>query len=239
MRRGGGKETVKRKIDWLQFGQFLKMVVDLFTMLKTQFNKRKIGPEILEWLTGPGKEAFERDFLPTLSEEYLRFVERERQKTLSDKKPQPLIAEVDLDANPDKPFDGAILTKHLKQGKVRVEYRPDEDELYVGGKKVVLWLSKEQLAGGVVKGVVLQPEAERNNPINATLVDWLCNNQSFIPKRWQGRTWFFWGSEWCVSGGGRYVCCLYWDGTGWDRDYRWLDRNWYDGNPSTSLAPSS
>ena len=209
------------------------MIVDMFTTIKTEFNKRKIGPEILEWITGPGRQAFE-EFLSTLAEEYSRFVKRERQKAAP--RPVPLIAEVDLDADPVLPFDGAKLSKHQKQGKVRVEYRPDEDELYVNGKKIVPWLSKEQVAGSVIKGTILQQEAYKNNPLNATLADWLYGNQGFIPKKWQGRAWYFWSSEWCDFDGDRYVRCLDWGGSRWYRDFDWLEFVWIGSEPSASLA---
>ncbi len=222
---------MKRKIDWLQFGQFLAMVMELWITIKTVFKERKIGPEILEWTNGPGKQAF-REFLVTLAEEYRRFVERERQKL----KLVPLTAEVDLDIDPTLPFDGAKLKKHLKQGKVQVEYRSDKDELYINGKKVVPWLSTEQLAGGRVKGTVLVSETGRHNPLNATLADFLFDNQSFIPKGWQDRVWYFWGSEWSGSDRDRYVRYLCWRGARGGRDYDWLELDWSGNEPSASLA---
>jgi hypothetical protein len=45
-----------RKIDWKQFGQFLSMVVKLFTAVTDTFRAMKVGPEILEWVTGPGEK---------------------------------------------------------------------------------------------------------------------------------------------------------------------------------------
>lgn len=233
MRRGGGKETVKRTIDWLQFGQFLKLVVELFTTVRNEFKRYNIGPEILEWLNGAGKEFFSGQ-ITTIAEEYDRF--RKRQGTVQESKLKPLIAGVDLDADPDPPFNGATLTKHLKQGQVCVEYRPDEDELYVNSKKVVLWLSEEQLTRKTITGINLQPKAGGHNPLNAAFADWLHKNQTFIPKWWCGKVWYFWGSEWSGSDGRLYVRSLYFcDGT-WRRDYDWLGSGWDDGNPAASLA---
>jgi hypothetical protein len=207
-------------------------------MVRTEFNKRKIGPEILEWITGPGKEVF-KGFLAALAQKYSSSVGKEQQKVLQTTKPRVLTTEVDLDAEPALPFDGAKRTKHLKQGKVRVEYRLDEDELYVNGKKVVRWLSKEQLSGEVIEGTILQLEADKNDPLNATLADWLCENQTFVPKKWQGRVWYFWGSEWSGSGSNRYVCCLIWCVTFWQRLYSGLGSDWDDRGPSASLETTT
>lgn len=240
MRRGGGKETVsdkaKRKIDWLQFGQFLTMIVGLWTMVKAEFKNRKIGPEILEWINGPGRAFFQNECLPTLSEEYLRYLEREKQKNLPFVKPQSLVAGVNLDVDPVAPFSGAILTRNQKPGKVRVEYRPDEDELYVNGKKFVGWLSDEQLTGGVIGGKALQPEAVKHDPCNAAFADWLEKNQEFIPKKCCGKIWYFWASEWSGSVGSCYVRYLYWIGGRWNRGYSRLDNDdWSAREPSASL----
>lgn len=232
MRREGGKEKLKHKIDWKQFGQFLKMVLDLFTIVTTELKKRKVGPEILEWMTGPGKAVFADECLVPLVDEYDEW----RNASAKNGKQKPLTAEVDLDADPVAPFDGAKRTKHQKQGKVAVEYRPDEDELYVKGKKVVPWFSDAQKSGKVVRGDILQPEAEQNNPLNATLADWLYGAQEFIPQKWQGRVWFFWATEWSDSGRYRCVRCLRWHGSRWYRVHDWLESGWYDGFPSASLA---
>ncbi len=59
-----------KKIDWKQFGQFLKMVVDLFKIVTTTFKELKVGPEILEWVTGVGQKAFTEQFLVPLGKAY-------------------------------------------------------------------------------------------------------------------------------------------------------------------------
>jgi hypothetical protein len=234
MQRGGRKVQMKRKIDWLQFGQFLKMINDAFVMIREGFTKRKIGPEILEWITGPGKQAFQ-EFLEALANEYLNYVRLEQKKSLQVAKQAPLIAEVNLDLDPVAPFNGAVQTKHIKQGKVRFEYRSDEDELYINSKKFVPWLSQKQLAGQSIQGIKLEPQANKNNSLNATAADWIYEHPEFMPKKYQGKAWYFWASEW-TSDGHRYVRYLFWGGTSWCRRYDWLGDHWGAGGPSASLA---
>jgi hypothetical protein len=224
---------MKRKIDWLQFGQYLALVNNLFETVRNEFKKKNIGPEILEWLNGPGKEFF-LGILATTAEEFDRF--RKRQKVAAPTKPQPLVAEVDLDVEPEAPFNDARLTRHQKQGKVRVEYRPDEDELYVNGRKFIGWLSDEQLAGRVIGGKALQQEAMRHDSCNAAFTDWLYRNQAFIPNKCRGKVWYFWASEWSDSDGNRCVRYLGWDGGKWHRGCGWLGHDWDANDPAASLA---
>ena len=137
---------MKNKIDWKQFGQFLKMVIDLFKIITNTFKKLKIGPEILEWITGEGQKTFVDRFLIPLGTEYSAHLQA--QQTLE--KPKPLRMKADLNTDPSLPFAGAKFRgdkgeKHLRQGEVELEYRPDEDELYVNGRKLVPFLSEKQL----------------------------------------------------------------------------------------------
>lgn len=208
------------------------MVLDAYTTIVAEFKKRSIGPEILEWITGPGKKAFIEKCLTPLGDAYREYLRVKK----GDEKPKLITAEVDLDADPVAPFDGAMLTKHTKQGKSIVEYRPDEDELYVNGRRLVPFLSEKQLGGKTVRGKDLQAEAETNNPTNATLADVLYEHQEFIPKKFRDRVWFFWATEWSDSDRDRCVRCLDWSGARWHRHCRWLDDGWDGGSPSASLA---
>src|SRR3989338_2565146 len=105
-----------KKIDWKQFGQFLKMVIDLFKVITQTFKAMKIGPEILEWVTGTGQKKFTEQFLVPLGTAYQDSLPKEPAK-----KPEPLRMKANLDADPTLPFDGAMFdgtkgSKHLKQG---------------------------------------------------------------------------------------------------------------------------
>lgn len=236
MRWGRRKDTVKNKIDWKQFGQFLKMVIELFKLITTTFKEMRIGPEIFEWVTGAGQKIFVETFLVPLGKAFQESLPKEPVK-----KPEPLRMKADLNADPTLPFAGAMFdgtkgSKHARQGEVEFEYRPDEDELYVNGRKLVQFLSDKQIGGKVVRGYDLQAEAEANNPTNATLADFLYEHQEFIPKKFWNRAWFFWATIFSDSGGNLYVRYLYWDGGRWDRVCRWLDVGFGEHSPSASLA---
>ena len=229
---------MKNRIDWKQFGQFLKLVIDLFKLITGTFKEMKIGPEILEWVTGSGQKTLV---------EYVSLVGKAYQATLLKEpalKADPIRMEADLDADPILPFAEAVFqgkkgTKHLRQGKVVLEYRPDEDELYVNGRKLVLFVSELQKGGKTARGYTFQAEAEANNPTNATLADVLYEHQEFIPKKSRDRVWFFWGTVFSDSDGGLSVRYLRWYGERWYRRYSWLGSGWGEHDPSASLASES
>ena len=234
---------MKRKIDWAQFGYYLKLSMDFFTIVRDGLKKKDVGPEILEYITEDeqGKICLQ-EAIEAVADKYCKHRAKLLQTELVQRVPlkkgqkKPLVAEVDLDVEPEAPFEGAILKMHLKQGKVFVEYRPDEDELYVDGVKVVPYRSKAQKEGQSIKGTDLQPKALSNRPINARLADFLYENQQFIPRKWQGEAWFFWGTDWCDLDGYRCVRYLCWDGSRWERCCVWLEGDWYSYSPSASLA---
>ncbi|KKU77373.1 MAG: hypothetical protein UY03_C0016G0010 [Parcubacteria group bacterium GW2011_GWA2_47_64] len=213
------------------------MVVDLFKIITTTFKEQKTGPEILEWITGAGQKAFAEKFLVPLGEAYQAHLQREQKR----EKPEPLRMKANLNADPSLPFDGAKFEgnkgeKHLRQGEVELEYRSDEDELYVNRRNLVPFLSDKQLDGKTVKGFKLHPEAEANSPTNATLADVLYAHQEFIPKKYRDRVWFFWATIFSGADGNLFVRSLYWGGERWSRGYVWLGDDWYERDPSASLA---
>ena len=237
----GGKDAMKNRIDWKQFGQFLKMVIELFKLITSTFKELKVGPEILEWVTGPGQKIFVEQFLIPLGNAFQASLPQASLPKEAPKKQNLLRMKANLDADPSLPFDGAMFdgtkkSKHARQGQVELEYRPDEDELYVNGKKFVPYLSEKQLGDKVVRGYDLQVEAEANSPTNATLADVLYEHQEFIPKKFRDRAWFFWATIFSDSDGDLFVRYLVLSVKVWYRDYDWLDSGWGERSPSASLA---
>jgi hypothetical protein len=51
----------------------------------------------------------------------------------------------------------------------------------------------------------------------------LLEKQELIPEEWRKYYLAFPGTVWRVSGGGRSVACLRWDGGSWYLYWRWLD----------------
>ncbi len=75
------------------------MVVDLFKVITGTFKQLKVGPEILEWVTGAGQETFVEKFLIPLGKAY-------QESLLTE--PAPLRMKANLDADPTLPFKGAM-----------------------------------------------------------------------------------------------------------------------------------
>ena len=62
--------STEKGIDWKQIGRFISIIVKLFANLSDVFKKHQIGPEILEWIIGAGKQIFENEFLVPLAVRY-------------------------------------------------------------------------------------------------------------------------------------------------------------------------
>lgn len=207
MRRGGRKEKLKT-IDWKQFGRFLKMVLDLFGIITAEFKARAIGPDILEWVTTEGKDEFVEKSLKPLGDAYYAFQEKVREAET----PKTIIGFIDLDAEPVPPPGKVVHTKNIKQGRVEVKYRVDEDELYADGHKVILWQLKKGFpeVDSRVFCVGIKMLGNRLLNLNAAFADWLYANPDYIPRKWQYKPMLlFLGTEWKnVSDSLRHEVCV-------------------------------
>jgi len=81
--------------------------------------------------------------------------------------------------------------KHNKLGILRVELI--DSELVLDGRKVSLLLSPQQENG--VLGVILQRDISVYTNLNACVLEFLLKHPYFIPRSWQDRLIFFWGTE--------------------------------------------
>lgn len=159
-----------------------------------------------------------------------------------DKKDGPIVlrAEIDLDAKPGLPFNGATVEKHIGGGKVVIEKRADG--LYIDGKKVILHRVVRQMNGKSIVGHELRKELDGKPVLNACILDFLMANQGFIPEDWKkddaGNTIyiFFWGTIFRGSGGDLFVRCFYFEGGGWQQGYGWLGGGWGGSDPAALLA---
>ncbi len=148
---------------------------------------------------------------------------------------------VNLDFSPKLPFDGARVERHEGHGWFGVEKRADG--LYVGGRKVELYLSQRQLNGKTIKGYELRDEVTKKVVLNANILDALYENQHLIPEDWKRddkgnvRYIFFWGTIYRnPETDSLYVRCLYFNDGAWHRFYYWLDIDWDDNSPAALLA---
>ena len=49
---------MKTKLNWKEIGRFVSVLVQLFTIITGVFKKAKVGPEVIDWLLGSGKNFF-------------------------------------------------------------------------------------------------------------------------------------------------------------------------------------
>ncbi len=110
---------------------------------------------------------------------------------------------INCNANPYTP-NGWRVIEHVKSGMF--QWNRDNVSLY---------LSDQQKNGKSIEGNQLRKELKDKPVFNANVLDYLLANQHLIPKKWQGRAVFFWGTIYCNSMGDLYVRCLVWRPSGW------------------------
>src|SRR3989344_5392983 len=148
-----------------------------------------------------------------------------------------------LGASPKLPFNEAEVEQHIGEGWAIVEKR--SDGLYLNGRKVVLYLSRRQQNGKLLKGYDLREELTGKPVLNANLLDALYDNPHLIPEDWKKddrgntRFIFFWGTIYRGSAGSLCVGCLSFGDGSWNRSYCWLDDDWNDNNPAALATFSS
>jgi hypothetical protein len=227
---------MKAKLNWKEIGRFVSVLVQLYTNIVAVFKKAKVGPEVVEWLVGPGKDTLVRK-IEELTVEFSKANSPEVPKAVE---VSMLTAEIDTDQTPKLPFDGAIIEAHVEGGTVTIEKR--DDELWIDDKKVILHLVSGQQGGNWIRGHELREELSGKPVLNACVLDFLLENTSFIPDSWKkdanGNTVyvFFWGTIYRHSDGSLCVRDLYWHDGAWQQDYNWLDDDWHGGDPAALLA---
>ena len=151
---------------------------------------------------------------------------------------------IDLGAPPQLPFNRAKVEKHEGKGVVEIELRSD-DNLYIGGKKVELFLTESQKGDSRIVGHELRSELESGEWVllNSNVLDYIYDHPELFPEHWkkdengETRYIFFWGSVFRgPSFGGLCVRYLFWGGVSLLRYYGWLTSGWVRQGPSASVA---
>lgn len=184
---------------------------------------------------------------PQWFEDFKRFLRKEDSRLQTAPPSEPSVErwrklsatmiEVNLDAPPTLPFDGAEVAwiTPSQTGWVRVQRKGGK--LYVGGRKVVLHLVDAQKVG-TIKGYDLRSELEGKAVLHPNVLDALRENIHLIPDSWktddQGRTRyiFFWAVGYSGSDGSLCVRCLYWGGGQWNWGGGWLGFEFGDRRPA-------
>ena len=223
---------MKKTLSWKEVGQFVAILISVFTIIRNALKKMGVGVEILEWLISDGKEFF-TETLKQLGE---KFLETQRVKVLSD-----TAILVNLDAPLVLPFDGAEIEFRVGSSWVKVEKR--SDGLYIDGHKVILYLSERQKNGKTIKGYELREELSGKLVLHPNILDALLEHPQLIPEDWKRdgsgniQFIFFWAVIFRgPSGGGLYVRYLYFRGGQWGSRCHWLGHGWRDDDPAALHA---
>ncbi len=141
--------------------------------------------------------------------------------------PTVLRAEIDTDLDPGLAFDGYEVEFHAKGGRVIIERRGEE--LWINGRKVILYRSDEQQKGAWICGYRLREELSGKPILNACILDFLLEHTGFIPESWKKDREdrilciFFPGTAYRRSDGSVCYRCLYFQDGMWRRSFGWLD----------------
>ena len=129
--------------------------------------------------------------------------------------------EVNTDAIPSLPFNGATIEFH-KKGKI-IKLNPSA---------IVLHLSENQKDGKVIQGYELRKELKKMPVLNACVLDYLLANPHLIPEEWKDKYIYFWGTIFRDSHDNLCVRCLRWRDGEWQSYYNWLVDGWFGYNPA-------
>ncbi|MFA6593664.1 MAG: hypothetical protein WCT16_00210 [Candidatus Buchananbacteria bacterium] len=223
--------SAKKSLNWKEVGQFVAALVNLFSVITVTLKKIKVGAEVIDWATGPGKSFFVKK-LKEIGEEFLR------QTT-------PILrAVIDTNNDPRLPFANATIEKHARQGKISIEKR--FDGLYLDGQKVVLYRSTRQIGQSSIIGYELRKDIDGQPVLSASVLDFIMANKEYIPEEWKEKDEkgniiliFFWDTIFRRSDGDLCVRCLYWDGSQWYVNYLWLDSGFTGHDPAAVFASIS
>ena len=171
-----------KKTDWKSLGQFFSTVLALFTSVRDTFTKMGIGLEIVDWITGAGKETFTEKFLRPLGDAYL--AEDRCWRTVNEN-----TIEVNLSATPKMPFCGATTAWDLPKLNEAwwVKVTRDDRGLIVGDYRVSLQCTLDQQRG-FVTGNVIHQGLPLARTLHTNILDALFENQHLIPDEWKEKT---------------------------------------------------
>ena len=134
---------------------------------------------------------------------------------------------IDCNAYPFIP-DGSTVEEHQKGGVFRWDKDAQKDALY---------LSKGQAGSKYIGGNELRREFwDKSTPVlNANVLDYLLANPHLIPKEWEGKCVFFWGTVYRARGN-LCVRYLYWIDGEWSWSARRFGCDWDGDGPAAVRA---
>lgn len=86
-----------------------------------------------------------------------------------------------------------------------------DDVLYIDGRRVTLFLTKEQKINQFSHGVNVLNEIEQLTSLNVEVLEYLLKNPSIIPLKWKNVGYIFFGGTIYSKSNIHYVNCLRWE----------------------------
>lgn len=221
---------MKKILNWKEIGQFVAILIGVFTVIRDTLKQMAVGIEIFEWLIGDGKEFFIENVLKSLGEKFITT----RLFCVIDEN----TIRVNLNAPITFPFRSARVKHWVDSGWLHIEKRGGE--LYADGRKIILNLSAKQLGGRMVTGYEICGKPINKNVLHPNVLDALIECPTLIPESWKkdekgNKAFiFFWGIIFCDPEGNNDSCVrhLYFDDnkSQWMSSYDWLCNKWFDNN---------
>jgi len=221
-----------KPFDWKMAGKYQAYQNQLLAICRDTLSPMKVGLEIIEWLSGEGREYFK---------EHLKLLGREFQKHNRVRVISKNAIEVNLELPPKMEIEGAKVFYQTSFGEwTKVEKRGDE--LWVDNRRVILyWNNGQKNSERIVGNVLYVDFYNKKTALHPNIMDALAKFPHLIPEEWKRgenydhRDVFFWGVTFKSPEGNvfvRYLCLG--DGQ-WRRDYRYLDRDWTKFDPAAIL----
>ena len=173
---------MKKKLDWKEIGQFLSVLLNLFTIIRDTFKNIGVNLEIIQWFTEEGRDKFVENFLKPIGQEYGEFMgPRERIDLLGDG--DTLLVNLDASAIPPEQNQKVIL--QLDPGNRWVGLQLLNDTLLVDGRRITFFPTKLQDGKRLVRGYDFFGEIVGQQVLHPNIMDALVKYPQFIPENWK------------------------------------------------------
>lgn len=194
------------KFDWKGVGQFVAVLVQVWSLIKEVVVETKVGLEILGWIVGDGREWFKK-FLRELVTEYKKSTLKESSKDSFEPKTEYVI---DFDSEAVCPEGLKVASADWQiESRVRGLRKPEKIQVYLLGidLKPAHPLNKGYL---ILKELHLRGE----DVLGAQLLDFYLKHPNLVPEEVKTGDWVgFWGTIYEGESNNMYVRCFQWDGT--------------------------
>ena len=225
---------MKAKLNWKEVGRFVAVLVQLITVITNVFKKAKVGPEIIDWLVGSGKDTFVGK-LEELAAEFVKANTPEVPKPALVPEPEidPMIR-ADCSVRPSYP-DWVKTVMHPElENAGPAEYSAESIEQWLhDGQKDGKWTSGKNVYAH------LKETGDLKNHLGLRDLEEIQKKGiAFFRKHFAEKAVFGWASVVWDRHGRLRVPYLYGSGGEVVLRWDWLDSDWDGCNPALRHASS-